>query len=99
MYVVIFIFSLLSVSYNYTYNDCLKKELSNLSNKNNTQLRYPFFQVYLVSGKKCLAKAKTGLARRTLDPLFQQQLTFQVLKSTQEHKVSGDQYCTWKNLF
>ncbi len=69
--------------------DLKVQELRNLSNKNNTKLRSPFFQVYLVSGKKCLAKAKTGLARRTLDPLFQQQLTFQVLKSTQEHNVSA----------
>ena len=36
----------------------------------------PWVKVYLVSGKKCLAKAKTGAARRTLDPLFQQQLIF-----------------------
>lgn len=36
----------------------------------------PWVKVYLVSGKKCLAKAKTAAARRTLDPLFQQQLVF-----------------------
>ena len=36
----------------------------------------PWVKVYLVSGKKCLAKAKTSPARRTLDPLFQQQLVF-----------------------
>ena len=36
----------------------------------------PWVKVYLVSGKKCLAKAKTAPARRTLDPLFQQQLVF-----------------------
>ena len=36
----------------------------------------PWVKVYLVSGKKCLAKAKTAPARRTLDPLFQQQLIF-----------------------
>ncbi|XP_023346790.1 regulating synaptic membrane exocytosis protein 1 [Eurytemora carolleeae] len=36
----------------------------------------PWVKVYLVSGKKCLAKAKTSQARRTLDPLFQQQLIF-----------------------
>ncbi|XP_046667798.1 regulating synaptic membrane exocytosis protein 2 isoform X2 [Homalodisca vitripennis] len=36
----------------------------------------PYVKVYLVSGKKCLAKAKTATARRTLDPLYQQQLTF-----------------------
>ena len=36
----------------------------------------PWVKVYLVSGKKCLSKAKTASARRTLDPLFQQQLVF-----------------------
>ncbi|XP_054270630.1 regulating synaptic membrane exocytosis protein 2-like isoform X8 [Macrosteles quadrilineatus] len=36
----------------------------------------PYVKVYLVSGKKCLAKAKTATARRTLDPLYQQTLTF-----------------------
>uniref|UniRef100_A0A0A9Y4V6 Regulating synaptic membrane exocytosis protein 2 n=1 Tax=Lygus hesperus TaxID=30085 RepID=A0A0A9Y4V6_LYGHE len=36
----------------------------------------PYVKVYLVNGKKCLAKAKTATARRTLDPLYQQQLTF-----------------------
>ena len=36
----------------------------------------PWVKVYLVSGKRCLAKAKTSPARRTLDPLFQQQLLF-----------------------
>ncbi|CAL8071989.1 unnamed protein product [Orchesella dallaii] len=36
----------------------------------------PYVKVYLVKGKKCVAKSKTGIARRTLDPLYQQQLTF-----------------------
>ena len=36
----------------------------------------PWVKVYLVSGKRCLAKAKTAVARRTLDPLYQQQLVF-----------------------
>lgn len=36
----------------------------------------PYVKVYLVSGKKCVAKAKTATARRTLDPLYQQQLSF-----------------------
>jgi hypothetical protein len=36
----------------------------------------PYVKVYLVKGKKCVAKAKTGIARRTLDPLYQQQLFF-----------------------
>ena len=30
-----------------------------------------------MDGKKCLAKKKTKSARRTLDPLYQQQLEFQ----------------------
>jgi hypothetical protein len=33
-------------------------------------------KVYLVSGKKCIAKAKTNAARKTLDPLYQQILPF-----------------------
>ncbi|XP_050353303.1 regulating synaptic membrane exocytosis protein 2 isoform X6 [Nymphalis io] len=36
----------------------------------------PYVKVYVVSGKRCLAKAKTVTARRTLDPLYQQTLTF-----------------------
>ncbi|XP_023934481.2 regulating synaptic membrane exocytosis protein 2-like isoform X9 [Bicyclus anynana] len=36
----------------------------------------PYVKVYLVNGKKCFAKAKTNTARRTLDPLYQQTLTF-----------------------
>lgn len=29
-----------------------------------------------MKNRKCIAKAKTASARRTLDPLYQQQLTF-----------------------
>ncbi|XP_050294948.1 rab-3-interacting molecule unc-10 isoform X4 [Anthonomus grandis grandis] len=36
----------------------------------------PYVKVYLVCGKKCYAKAKTQQARRTLDPLYQKQVTF-----------------------
>ena len=36
----------------------------------------PYVKVYLSSGKKCIAKAKTTIARKTLDPLYQQQLAF-----------------------
>ncbi|CAH1186021.1 unnamed protein product [Phyllotreta striolata] len=36
----------------------------------------PYVKVYLVNGKKCIAKAKTATARRTLDPWYQQQLAF-----------------------
>lgn len=35
-----------------------------------------YVKVYLVKGRKCIAKAKTGVARRTLDPLYQQKLIF-----------------------
>lgn len=43
---------------------------------NNSFVTAPYVKVYLVNGKKCLAKAKTSTARRTLDPLYQQQLAF-----------------------
>ncbi|CAO1439599.1 unnamed protein product [Diamesa serratosioi] len=36
----------------------------------------PYVKVYLVSGKKCIAKSKTTAARKTLDPLYQQTLAF-----------------------
>lgn len=36
----------------------------------------PYVKVYLVNGKKCIAKAKTSAARRTLEPLYQQHLFF-----------------------
>ncbi|RWS30277.1 regulating synaptic membrane exocytosis protein 2-like protein [Leptotrombidium deliense] len=36
----------------------------------------PYVKVYLVKNRKCIAKAKTSTARRTLDPLYQQQLVF-----------------------
>lgn len=36
----------------------------------------PYVKVYLVDGKKCISKAKTSTARRTLDPLYQQTLVF-----------------------
>ncbi|XP_044572845.1 rab-3-interacting molecule unc-10 isoform X14 [Drosophila ananassae] len=36
----------------------------------------PYVKVYLVSGKRCVDKMKTSTARRTLDPLYQQQLVF-----------------------
>ena len=46
------------------------------SNSTCVQIAAPWVKVYLVSGKRCLAKAKTATARRTLDPLYQQQLVF-----------------------
>lgn len=39
-------------------------------------LSAPYVKVYLVKGRKCIAKAKTSISRRTLDPLYQQQLIF-----------------------
>ncbi|XP_076385044.1 rab3 interacting molecule [Megachile rotundata] len=35
-----------------------------------------YVKVYLVNGKKCIAKAKTDAARKTLDPFYQQSLSF-----------------------
>ncbi|KOC65693.1 Regulating synaptic membrane exocytosis protein 2 [Habropoda laboriosa] len=35
-----------------------------------------YVKVYLVNGKKCIAKAKTTTARKTLDPFYQQSLSF-----------------------
>ena len=37
----------------------------------------PYVKVYLMKGKSCLAKAKTKSARKTLDPLYQSQITFE----------------------
>lgn len=36
----------------------------------------PYVKVYLMDGKSCVEKQKTVIARRTLDPLYQQQLCF-----------------------
>lgn len=36
----------------------------------------PYVKVYLVNGKKCIAKAKTAVARKTLEPMYQQPLAF-----------------------
>ncbi|XP_060601574.1 regulating synaptic membrane exocytosis protein 1-like isoform X2 [Ruditapes philippinarum] len=36
----------------------------------------PYVKVYLIEGKHCIEKQKTTVARRTLDPLYQQQLMF-----------------------
>jgi C2 domain len=53
-----------------TINQCC------LGNKIIISFSAPYVKVYLVNGKKCIAKAKTSTARRTLDPLYQQQLAF-----------------------
>ncbi|CAH1774588.1 unnamed protein product [Owenia fusiformis] len=36
----------------------------------------PYVKVYLMEGKTCVEKQKTTIVRRTLDPLYQQQLVF-----------------------
>ena len=51
-------------------------EYQSLFLSNNVFFSAPYVKVYLVDGKKCVAKAKTSTARRTLDPLYQQQLIF-----------------------
>ncbi|CAN7945742.1 unnamed protein product, partial [Ixodes hexagonus] len=43
---------------------------------NAKMLPAPYVKVYLINGRKCIAKAKTATARRTLDPLYQQVLIF-----------------------
>ena len=55
----------------YLYIYCLINRILIISN-----ILAPWVKVYLVSGKRCMAKAKTATARRTLDPLYQQQLVF-----------------------
>lgn len=64
----------------------------------------PYVKVYLVSGKRCIAKAKTTTARRTLDPLYQQTLTFRenfkgcVLQVTKEYFYYLPTYSTSKKI-
>lgn len=48
----------------------------------------PYVKVYLLHGKKCVAKKKTKTARRTLDPLYQQQLEFPINYSKKILQVS-----------
>lgn len=36
----------------------------------------PYVKLYVVNGKRCIAKAKTMTARKTLDPFYQQLLAF-----------------------
>jgi len=36
----------------------------------------PYVKLYLVNGKRCIEKAKTLMARKTLDPFYQQLLAF-----------------------
>ena len=50
--------------------------ISHSKRYNKHALIAPYVKVYLMENKICLAKAKTGTARRTTDPLFQQSLVF-----------------------
>ncbi|KAM9494784.1 regulating synaptic membrane exocytosis protein 2 isoform 3-T3 [Clarias gariepinus] len=43
----------------------------------NKQTPAPYVKVYLLDNGKCINKKKTRLARKTLDPLYQQQLQFE----------------------
>ena len=51
----------------------------------------PYVKVYLMDNGKCVLKRRTRLARKTLDPLYQQQLQFEenpegkVLQVTHTH--------------
>lgn len=40
-------------------------------------LAAPYVKVYLLENGVCIAKKKTKVARKTLDPLYQQQLPFE----------------------
>lgn len=37
----------------------------------------PYVKVYMLENGACIAKKKTKVARKTLDPLYQQQLSFE----------------------
>ncbi|XP_055943203.1 regulating synaptic membrane exocytosis protein 2-like isoform X1 [Argiope bruennichi] len=59
--------------------NCLEVEViraRGLMSKNPKVLPAPYVKVYLLDGRKCIAKQKTSLARRTLEPLYQEILTF-----------------------
>lgn len=56
----------------------------------------PYVKVYLLDNGKCINKKKTRLARKTLDPLYQQQLQFEespegkVLQVNLKHNLSHE---------
>ncbi|XP_077990768.1 regulating synaptic membrane exocytosis protein 2-like [Glandiceps talaboti] len=50
----------------------------------------PYVKVYLMDGKRCVGKRKTKIARRTLDPLYQQTLVFE-----EDHKGKVLQITVW----
>ncbi len=47
----------------------------------------PYVKVYLMENGKCLVKKKTRTARRTLEPLYQQQLEFRCDASSKTLQV------------
>ncbi|KAJ8020316.1 Regulating synaptic membrane exocytosis protein 2 [Holothuria leucospilota] len=50
----------------------------------------PYVKVYLMEGKNCIGKKKTKVARRTLDPLYQQVLVFE-----EDHRGKILQVTVW----
>ncbi|CAL1260910.1 unnamed protein product [Larinioides sclopetarius] len=59
--------------------NCLEVEViraRGLMSKNPKVLPAPYVKVYLLDGRKCIAKQKTETARRTLEPLYQEILKF-----------------------
>ncbi|XP_071804300.1 regulating synaptic membrane exocytosis protein 2-like isoform X2 [Asterias amurensis] len=48
-----------------------------MSKSSSKLLPAPYVKVYLMDGKRCVGKKKTKIARRTLDPLYQQVLQFE----------------------
>ncbi|GFX22232.1 regulating synaptic membrane exocytosis protein 1 [Trichonephila clavipes] len=76
--------------------NCLEVEVIRarglLPKANSKVLPTPYIKVYLLDGRRCIAKRKTVLARRTLDPLYQQVLTF-----TEDFRHCCMQVTVWGN--
>ncbi|GFU25787.1 regulating synaptic membrane exocytosis protein 2 [Nephila pilipes] len=76
--------------------NCLEVEVIRarglLPKANAKVLPTPYIKVYLLNGRRCIAKRKTVLARRTLDPLYQQVLTF-----TEDFRHCSVQVTVWGN--
>lgn len=54
----------------------------------------PYVKVYVMEGKRCLMKKKTRTARRTLEPLYQQQLEFKVEFTGKTLQVNELSFCS-----
>lgn len=50
----------------------------------------PYVKVYLLENGACIAKKKTRIARKTLDPLYQQSLVFDESPQGKVLQVSDD---------